>query len=78
MSARICTDRGIGRHHLPWPVIHLATLLGAGDQDVLRWFTLAVALLLDPAAVLLLLAATRAMKKGAAVPSGAAALFKTA
>jgi len=33
----------IGRHHLPWPVIQLATLLGAGDQDVLRWFTLAVA-----------------------------------
>ncbi len=41
------------------PVRYLATLLGAGDQDVLRWFTLVVALLLDPAAVLLLLAATR-------------------
>jgi hypothetical protein len=41
------------------PVRYLATLLGAGDQHVLRWFTLAVALLLDPAAVLLLLAATR-------------------
>jgi hypothetical protein len=40
------------------PVKFLATLLGAGDQDVLRWFTLVVALLLDPAAVLLLLAAT--------------------
>jgi hypothetical protein len=40
-------------------VRYLATLLGAGDQDVLRWFTLVVALLLDPAAVLLLLAATR-------------------
>jgi hypothetical protein len=41
------------------PVRYLATLIGAGDQDVLRWFTLVVALLLDPAAVLLLLAATR-------------------
>src|SRR5260370_31776692 len=37
------------------PVRYLATLLGAGDQDVLRWFILVVALLLDPAAVLLLL-----------------------
>ena len=37
-----------------------AKLYDAGDQDVLRWFTLVVALLLDPAAVLLLLAATRA------------------
>ena len=41
------------------PVRYLATLLGAADQDVMRWFILAVALLLDPAAVLLLLAATR-------------------
>ena len=41
------------------PVRYLASLLGAGDQDVLRWFILVVALLLDPAAVLLLLAATR-------------------
>jgi hypothetical protein len=41
------------------PVRYLATLLGAGDQDVLRWFILVIALLLDPAAVLLLLAATR-------------------
>jgi hypothetical protein len=41
------------------PVRYLATLLGANDQDVLRWFILIVALLLDPAAVLLLLAATR-------------------
>ncbi len=40
------------------PVRYLATLLGAGDQDVLRWFILVVALLLDPAAVLLLLAAS--------------------
>jgi hypothetical protein len=42
------------------PVRYLATLIGAGDQDVLRWFILAIALLLDPAALLLLLAATRA------------------
>ena len=34
-------------------------LIGAGDQDVLRWFILVVACLLDPAAVVLLLAATR-------------------
>jgi hypothetical protein len=42
------------------PVRYLATLLGAGDEDVLRWFILVVALLLDPAAVLLLLAASSA------------------
>jgi hypothetical protein len=41
------------------PVRHLAILLGAGDQDVLRYFILTVSILLDPAAVLLLLAATR-------------------
>ena len=41
------------------PVRYLATLLGADNETVLRWFILAVALLLDPAAVLLLLAATR-------------------
>jgi hypothetical protein len=41
------------------PVRYLATLLGANDQDVLRWFIAVVAMLLDPAAVLLLLAATR-------------------
>ncbi len=41
------------------PLEYLATLLGAGDQDVVRCFILVVALLLDPAAVLLLLAATR-------------------
>jgi hypothetical protein len=33
------------------PVRYLATLLGAGDQDVMRWFILVVASLLDPAAV---------------------------
>ncbi len=41
------------------PVRYLATPLGAGDQDVLWWFILVVAPLLDPAAVLLPLAATR-------------------
>jgi hypothetical protein len=40
------------------PVRYLATLLGADDEAVLRWFILAVALLLDAAAVLLLLAAS--------------------
>jgi hypothetical protein len=35
------------------PVRYLATLIGANDQDVLRYFILAVALLLGPAAVLL-------------------------
>jgi hypothetical protein len=39
---------------------YLATPLGTGDQDVLRWFILVVAPLLDPAAVLLLLAASSA------------------
>ena len=43
------------------PIKYLATLLGAGDQDVLRWFILVVACLLDPAAILLLLAATRVL-----------------
>jgi hypothetical protein len=41
------------------PVRYLATLIGQPDEVVLRWFILVVALLLDPAAVLLLLAATR-------------------
>jgi hypothetical protein len=36
----------------------LATLLGADYKTVLRWFILVVALLLDPAAVLVLPAAT--------------------
>jgi hypothetical protein len=44
------------------PVRYLATLLDAGDQDVLRWFILIVALLLDPAAVMSLLAATSARR----------------
>jgi hypothetical protein len=41
-------------------VKYLATLIGVEDEAVLRWFILVVALLLGPAAVLLLLAATRA------------------
>jgi hypothetical protein len=40
------------------PVRHLATLIGATDEQTMRWFVLVVALLLDPAAVLLLLAVT--------------------
>jgi hypothetical protein len=41
------------------PARYLATLLGADNETVLRWFISRFALLLDPAAVLLLLAATR-------------------
>jgi hypothetical protein len=40
------------------PVRYLATLLGSTDEQTMRWFILVVALLLDPAAVLLLVAAT--------------------
>lgn len=39
-------------------VRYLATLIGASDEATMRYFILAVALLLDPAAVALLLAAT--------------------
>ncbi len=42
------------------PVRYLATLVGQAGEVVLRWFILVVALLLDPAAVLLLLAGSRA------------------
>jgi len=38
-------------------------LLGQADEVALRWFILVVALLLDPAAVLLRLAATRPRAK---------------
>jgi hypothetical protein len=41
------------------PVRYFATLIGTTDEATMRWFILAVALLLDPAAVVLLLAATR-------------------
>lgn len=40
------------------PVRYLATLIGATDEQTMRWFILVVALLLDPAAILMLLAAT--------------------
>ncbi len=43
----------------------LAILLGADDKDVFRRFTLVISLLLDPAAVLLLLAATTDTVPGA-------------
>jgi hypothetical protein len=45
------------------PVRYLATLLGSTDEQTMRWFVLIVALLLDPAAVLLLLAATGRHRK---------------
>src|SRR6266436_4045414 len=57
-KAKVDGDRKVAEADLG-PVRYLATLLGAGDQDVLRWFILVIALLLDPAAVLLLLTATR-------------------
>ncbi len=41
------------------PVRHLAALLGADSDTALRWFMLVVACLLDPLAVLLLLAASQ-------------------
>jgi hypothetical protein len=60
-KAGIEGQRKVGEADLG-PVRYLAMLLGAGDQDVLRWFILIVALLLDPAAVLLLLAAASARR----------------
>jgi len=42
------------------PVHYPATLLGQAEEVVLRWFILVGALLLDPAAVWLLFAATAA------------------
>ena len=41
------------------PVRYIATLIGSTDEQTMPWFILVVALLLDPAAVLLLLAASR-------------------
>jgi hypothetical protein len=41
------------------PVRYISALIGAADETVMRWFILAVALILDPAAVVLLLAASR-------------------
>jgi hypothetical protein len=57
-KAKVDGDRKVADADLG-PVRYLATLIGAGDEDVLRWFILVIAILLDPAAVLLLLAATR-------------------
>ena len=42
----------------PWAGGYLATLSGADSETALRWFVLVVSLLLGPAAVLLLLAAS--------------------
>jgi hypothetical protein len=41
-------------------VRYLAKMIDGDVQDVLHWFILVIPVLLDPAAVLLLLAATRA------------------
>jgi len=41
------------------PIRYLATSIGADAQDVLQYFIVVVAALLDPAAMLLLRAATR-------------------
>ncbi len=57
-KAKVDGDKKVAEADLG-PLRYLATLIGAGDQDVLRWFILVIAVLLDPAAVLLLLAATR-------------------
>jgi hypothetical protein len=46
------------------PIMYFALLIGADADAVMRWFILGVALLLDPAAVLLLLAATRGTRAG--------------
>jgi hypothetical protein len=45
-------------------VRYLATLIGSTDEATMRAFILVVALLLDPAAVLLLLAATHRGQSG--------------
>jgi len=57
-KARVDADRKVADADLG-PVRYLATSIGAGEQDVLRWFILVVSILLDPAAVLLLLASAR-------------------
>ena len=44
------------------PVHYLAAVVGADDETVVRWFILLVAVLLDPLAVVLLLAATVARR----------------
>jgi hypothetical protein len=49
--AKVAADLG--------PVRYLSVLLGSTDEDTMRWFILVVAMLLDPAAVVLLYAAAR-------------------
>ncbi len=56
-KARIEGDRKTVEADLG-PVKYLATLLGTDSESALRVFILVVAMLLDPLAVLLLLAAT--------------------
>jgi hypothetical protein len=56
-TATGCSPRAKGRRGGPWA--GPATLIGSTDEATMRWFILVVALLLDPAAVLLLLAATQ-------------------
>jgi hypothetical protein len=67
------------------PVPYLAMLLGQPDESVMRWFILAVALLLDPSAVLLLLAAAKTRlqvprstpgERGAISVHGGSSLFR--
>jgi hypothetical protein len=58
-AGREPASRGDAAWSRPTPVRYLSALLGADNETVLKWFILAVALLLDPAAVLLLLAAAR-------------------
>jgi hypothetical protein len=50
-------DRRVAQAELG-PVRYLAQLIGTTDEATMRWFVLAVAMLLDPAAVVLLLATT--------------------
>jgi hypothetical protein len=57
-KAKVDGDKRVAEADLG-PVRYLAKMIGGDDQDVLRWFILVVSILLDPAAVLLLLAATR-------------------
>jgi len=62
VSCSACAGRRLAVEADNGPVSYLATQIGAMDEAMdeatMRWFILEVALLLDPAAVLLLLAAT--------------------
>ena len=46
VKAKVEGDKRVAEADLG-PVRYLATLLGAGDQEVLRWFILVIAVLLD-------------------------------